>query len=167
MIIAKVQFDKMVLIAYLEDMTSQDTLPERLLPQCLDILRKLSSGERDLIRVVVEIYMTSEMLTRMTTSSYVPFSNLIKILLIHRLQRGQSLEAGGDVDETPMVPRTPRPPKTPEDMTPEEQEATVVMDLRCLSLCIGLLERVNSVRCFCLSFFNNDLANDSHSVIRR
>ncbi len=55
MIIAKVQFDKMVLIAYLEDMTSQDTLPERLLPQCLDILRKLSSGERDLIRVVVEI----------------------------------------------------------------------------------------------------------------
>lgn len=36
-------------------MSSQDTLPERLLPYCLDILRKLSSGERDLIRIVVEI----------------------------------------------------------------------------------------------------------------
>ena len=39
----------------IEDMASQETLPERLLPHCLDILRKLSSGERDLIRVVVEV----------------------------------------------------------------------------------------------------------------
>lgn len=43
------------MFVFVEDMASQDTLPERLLPHCLDILRKLSAGERDLIRVVVEI----------------------------------------------------------------------------------------------------------------
>ena len=36
-------------------MVSQDSLPESLVPLCLDILRKLSSGERDLIRIVVEV----------------------------------------------------------------------------------------------------------------
>lgn len=36
-------------------MISQDSLPSSLVPLCLDILRKLSSGERDLIRIVVEV----------------------------------------------------------------------------------------------------------------
>ncbi len=36
-------------------MLSQETLPERLLMKCLDVLRELSASERDLIRVVVEI----------------------------------------------------------------------------------------------------------------
>ena len=38
-----------------EGIASQAILPERLLPYCLDILRKFSSSERDLIRVVVEV----------------------------------------------------------------------------------------------------------------
>ena len=37
------------------DIISQEILPEKLLPRCLDILSKLSSGERDLIRIVVEV----------------------------------------------------------------------------------------------------------------
>lgn len=38
------------------DMLSHPTLPEMLVPPCLDVLGKvLSSNERDLIRVVVEI----------------------------------------------------------------------------------------------------------------
>lgn len=37
------------------DMISQDVLPEGLMARCLDILRKLSPNERDLIRLVVEV----------------------------------------------------------------------------------------------------------------
>ncbi len=34
-------------------------------------------------------------------------------------------------------------------MTPGERERADVMDVRCLDLCIGMLERVNGVRNFC------------------
>lgn len=37
------------------DMISQEALPESLVAKCLDVLRKLSASERDLIRVVVEV----------------------------------------------------------------------------------------------------------------
>lgn len=37
------------------EMVSQDVLPQQLTSHCLDILRKLSSSERDLIRIVVEV----------------------------------------------------------------------------------------------------------------
>ena len=36
-------------------MISQNVLPEGLVSRCLDVLRKLSPNERDLIRVVVEV----------------------------------------------------------------------------------------------------------------
>ena len=36
-------------------MISHDVLPESLVARCLDVLRILSSSERDLIRVVVEV----------------------------------------------------------------------------------------------------------------
>jgi condensin complex subunit 3 len=36
-------------------MISQEALPENLVAKCLDVLRTLSSNERDLIRVVVEV----------------------------------------------------------------------------------------------------------------
>lgn len=36
-------------------MISQDALPDTLVSGCLDVLRILSSSERDLIRVVVEV----------------------------------------------------------------------------------------------------------------
>lgn len=48
--------------------------------------------------------------------------------------------------ETPMTVRTVRgPPKAPAEMTPEERAHADDIDLRCLSLCIGMLERVNGV----------------------
>lgn len=37
-------------------------------------------------------------------------------------------------------------PKAIADMTPEEKARADDIDLRCLSLCIGMLERVNGVR---------------------
>ncbi|KAI5122624.1 hypothetical protein M0805_008713 [Coniferiporia weirii] len=116
------------MFALVRNMISQDSLPENLMPLCLDILRKLSSGERDLIRIVVEV--------------------------IHELRdgdsdeddtRGRSADTGTGVDETPVPTRTPgRPRKPPADMTVEEKERADTIDLRCLSLCIGMLERVNS-----------------------
>ena len=36
-------------------MLSQPNLPESLVPRCLDVLTKISDGERDLIRVIVDI----------------------------------------------------------------------------------------------------------------
>ena len=39
-------------------------------------------------------------------------------------------------------------PKPIAEMTPEEKARADDIDLRCLSLCIGMLERVNGVRIF-------------------
>lgn len=36
-------------------MISQSNLPESLIPLCLDVLTKISDGERDLIRVIVDV----------------------------------------------------------------------------------------------------------------
>ncbi|KAF8548053.1 hypothetical protein OG21DRAFT_814500 [Imleria badia] len=38
----------------------------------------------------------------------------------------------------------PKAPKPPKELTPEEQARADALDIRCLSLCIGMLERVNS-----------------------
>jgi condensin complex subunit 3 len=39
-----------------------------------------------------------------------------------------------------------KPVKAREDMSSEEQELEDTINLRCLSLCIGMLERVNGAR---------------------
>lgn len=36
-------------------MASKETLPESLIGFCLDVLRKLTTGEKDLIRLIVEM----------------------------------------------------------------------------------------------------------------
>lgn len=36
-------------------MISQANLPESLIPRCMDVLSKISTGERDLIRVIVDV----------------------------------------------------------------------------------------------------------------
>lgn len=36
-------------------MISQRTLPETIIPLCLDVLYKISDSERDLIRVIVDV----------------------------------------------------------------------------------------------------------------
>jgi hypothetical protein len=37
------------------EMISQPNLPETLIPRCMDVLSKIANGERDLIRVIVEV----------------------------------------------------------------------------------------------------------------
>ncbi|KAF9234460.1 nuclear condensing complex subunit [Melanogaster broomeanus] len=112
------------------DMISQEALPESLVARCLDVLRQLSPSERDLIRVVVEV--------------------------VHELRDSGEVEeevekdAAGD-GETPSFSGTPsatptaapKPPKPPKELSPEDQARADAVDLRCLSLCIGMLERVN------------------------
>ncbi|KAG2088380.1 nuclear condensing complex subunit, partial [Suillus discolor] len=109
------------------DMISQEALPESLVARCLDLLRILSPNERDLIRVVVEV--------------------------VHELRdvsdEEEALKEPADdgetnFGETPMPTRTaPKGPKPSEDMSSEERARMDTIDLRCLSLCIGMLERVN------------------------
>lgn len=134
-----------MLTVLLGEMISQDFLPQQLTSHCLDILRKLSSSERDLIRIVVEVIhelrdndTDEEDMVRPSTS-HPAFPILISIV-----KREKSADLG--VEETPMPGRTPgRPRKPPAEMTPEEKDHADAIDLRCLSLCIGMLERVNSV----------------------
>ena len=46
-----------------------------------------------------------------------------------------------------MTEKTVRPAEKPEEeKSPEEQARADAIDMRCLSLCIGMLERVNGVR---------------------
>ncbi|KAF8550579.1 hypothetical protein OG21DRAFT_1487659 [Imleria badia] len=94
-----------------------------LVARCLDVLRVLSPSERDLIRVVVEV--------------------------VHELrdegQEGEGEKEGED-DPSPsaVMVTEPKAPKPPKELTPEEQARADALDMRCLSLCIGMLERINS-----------------------
>lgn len=45
-------------------MICQESLPESLVARCLDVLRKLSSSERDLIRLIVEVVQELRDITR-------------------------------------------------------------------------------------------------------
>lgn len=59
-------------------MISLETLPEGLVARCLDVLRKLSSSERDLIRLIVEVIQELRDLTREEEPEvfFVPFNYL-------------------------------------------------------------------------------------------
>jgi condensin complex subunit 3 len=115
-----------------QDMIGQEGLPDGKVARCLDVLRVLSPSGRDLIRVVVEV---------------VPE-------LRDEAQEGEEggggkvAEEGGEDDASPSAIAVAKAPKPPEELTPEEQARADALDLRCLSLCIGMLERVNSVRLY-------------------
>ncbi|ORY20755.1 nuclear condensing complex subunit [Naematelia encephala] len=105
------------------EMISQANLPEHLIPRCLDVLSKIADGERDLIRVIVEV--------------------------VTELREGEgeedmegALGSQASTMGTPAVKRTATPRFDPDD--PEERMKAALIDLRCLLICISLLERVNS-----------------------
>ncbi|EPS93226.1 hypothetical protein FOMPIDRAFT_1056181 [Fomitopsis schrenkii] len=112
------------------DMISHDVLPESLVSRCLDVLRILSPNERDLIRVVVEV--VHELRDPSEPEEEAP-----------QVNDGES-----EFSKTPATVRTVRPqglglPKPESEMTADERARADEIDLRCLSLCIGMLERVN------------------------
>ncbi|KAG1834854.1 nuclear condensing complex subunit [Suillus variegatus] len=109
------------------DMISQEALPESLVARCLDVLRILSPNERDLIRVVVEVV-----------------HELRDVSDEEEVLKEPADDGETNFGETPMPTRTaPKGPKPSEDMSSEERARMDAIDLRCLSLCIGMLERVN------------------------
>ncbi|KAH8989792.1 nuclear condensing complex subunit [Lactarius hatsudake] len=113
---------------FVRHMLSQEALPSGLVTRRLDVLRTLSSSERDLIRIVVEV--------------------------VHELRDANDddeviNELINDDDDTTIdgpttvAPRAPRGPKSHAETTAVERERADAMDVRCLDLCIGMLERVN------------------------
>ncbi|OCH93098.1 hypothetical protein OBBRIDRAFT_725376 [Obba rivulosa] len=111
------------------DMISQEVLPESLVERCLDILRILSPSERDLIRVVVEVVHD-------VRDPSEPEPEIVRVVYFPQREP--------EIGETPATAKIMRAlPKPVAEMTPEEKERADAVDLRCLSLCIGMLERVN------------------------
>ncbi|KAG8963687.1 hypothetical protein FRC00_005396 [Tulasnella sp. 408] len=109
------------------EMIGQESLPEGLVARCLDVLRKLSPSERDLIRLVVEVVQELRDLARQDEPEPEPVVN------------GDESQFGDDRTEGG---RPPAP--APREITPETQARIESIDIRCLALCIGMLERVNS-----------------------
>lgn len=115
-------------------MISQEALPESLVARCLDVLRMLSPSERDLIRVVVEV--VHELRDRDTVDD--------------ELEKDHADDGETTIGDTSMAASVPSvrkagPPKEVQPLSAEEQAQADALDVRCLSLCIGMLERVNGV----------------------
>ncbi|TBU47907.1 nuclear condensing complex subunit [Dichomitus squalens] len=109
-------------------MIAQDFLSESLLARPLDVLRVISESEQDLIRVVVEV--VHELRDPPTEEE-------------SEVKADMSVDPDDSMTEAGGSPKKPKLPKPVAEMTPEEKARMDVVDLRCLSLCIGMLERVN------------------------
>ncbi|KAF7330334.1 Chromosome condensation complex protein [Mycena venus] len=121
------------MFALVRDMLTSPTLPLDVVPRCLDVLRQLSSDERDLIRVVVEIITD---LREPGDEDDLDAAD----------QTQDTINPDDAVDasfasEQSAAPK--KPGKDREEMSPEEQARIDMIDMRCLILCIGMLERVN------------------------
>ncbi|KAI9633507.1 nuclear condensing complex subunits, C-term domain-containing protein [Dioszegia hungarica] len=106
------------------EMLSQDNLPDTLIPRCLDVLVKICDTERDLIRVIVDV--------------------------ISELREGEGEEdaevPGSQASTYSATPSRPRAggPRFDVITDPEEKMKAALVDLRCLVICIAMLERINS-----------------------
>jgi condensin complex subunit 3 len=98
------------MFAMSREMIAMPDLPQALIPRCLDVLKKISTSERDLIRLIVDV--------------------------VTELREGD-----GDVEDPDSAGRSSAVGAARQ--APEEQNAALI-DLRCLNICIGLLERVNT-----------------------
>jgi hypothetical protein len=68
-------------------MISQESLPELLVARCLDVLRKLSVSERDLIRVVVEVVQEMRDLDKDEEEAVRTSSTLSRAFQLNRYDR--------------------------------------------------------------------------------
>ncbi|KAB5594684.1 Condensin complex subunit 3 [Ceratobasidium theobromae] len=114
------------------DILSQEVLPEGLVNKGLDVLRKLSENERDMIRVVVEI--VSELRDVLIKDGDV------QALKVEGTQAGDDRTTQWGDDERTQVGTKPAEP----ELSEEDLGHKLAIDLRCVTLCVGMLERVNS-----------------------
>ncbi|EAL23115.1 hypothetical protein CNBA6400 [Cryptococcus deneoformans B-3501A] len=114
------------------EMISQINLPDPLIPRCLDVLSKIANGERDLIRVIVDV--VTELREGEGDEEDALSSGQGSIgdssVNVRRLSVGSGRSRS-------MAPRF-----NLDD--PEERMKSALIDLRCLLICISLLERVHS-----------------------
>ena len=122
------------------EMISQANLQEELIPRCLEVLSKISDGERDLIRVIVDV---------VTELREGEGDEEVDGVRPTRLQDFWSLYIAQPAPSQASTLGTPGPPKSSAlrfDLNdPEARMKAALIDLRCLLICISLLERVHSV----------------------
>ncbi|KAF8656476.1 hypothetical protein AX16_002527 [Volvariella volvacea WC 439] len=108
------------------DMLAHPELPPGLIEKCLDVMREITPSERDLIRIVVEIVVELRDKEDEYFSMNQPSLNLADTTAT-TFRREGSLQRTRDR----------------KSMTHDEKVQADVTDMRCLLLCIGMLERVN------------------------
>lgn len=115
------------LFAVAREMLAHELMPEDLLEPCMEILALTGAGERELIRIVVEIVAD----LRDGDDEYPD-----------QLAPG---DRSGSIDTTQSSIRTRslKRVKEPAEMSPEEQAKANATDVRCLKICIAMLSRVN------------------------
>ncbi|KAJ3509746.1 hypothetical protein NLJ89_g5062 [Agrocybe chaxingu] len=111
-----------------KDMLAHPQLPPGLIERCLDVLKEIMPSERDLIRLIVEIVVElREGDEEAEVADELPIDD------------GQS-----DVSQTTIRrDKSSRKQKAPQELSPEQRMEADVTDVRCLMLCIAMLERVN------------------------
>ncbi|KZT57283.1 putative mitotic chromosome condensation-related protein [Calocera cornea HHB12733] len=121
------------MFSLVRDMLSQPSLPEHLIPRCMDVMSKLSDSERDLIRVVVEIVGDLKYPEDIEGDySRAGSEEASEISRGSRRSRGRSRSRDRKVTK-----------KSAEEEEMELERAAFI-DMRCLELCAAMLGRVNS-----------------------
>ncbi|KAJ3982195.1 nuclear condensing complex subunit [Lentinula detonsa] len=112
------------------DMLAHPHLPPGLIEYCLDVLSKILPSERELIRIVVEIIIELR-----DDDDAEPAIDDVRVLNFDGSR--------SDITQSSRKERSMRRTRDRQDMTAEEQQQSDLTDMRCLVLCIGMLERVN------------------------
>lgn len=126
-------------------MIAHQWLPYSTFHPCISVLEKLCSGERDLIRLVVEVI--NEVRYPPTEDVNVRGSLFLEMNDLKYMFRQEDGLGANQSRMSMASTQIPGPStKAPQDMTPEERAQIDIRDLRCLNLIIATLERISGVR---------------------
>lgn len=129
-------------------MLSHPDLPSGLIERCLDILKAILPDERELIRVAVEIIieLRDTVLQAPEGDDEIAAVSMLFSCDNVGLPVSQNDDSRSDAGSLNLQQdRSLRRRKEFRDMTMEKRAIADVMDLRCLIICIALLERVHGV----------------------
>ncbi|KAF5389537.1 hypothetical protein D9757_004209 [Collybiopsis confluens] len=119
------------IFSVVRDMLAHPHLPPGLIEHCVDVLCKILPSERELIRIVVEIILELRDDDDSGDAAFDDTFDGSRSDITHSANGGSRKE------------RSIRRTKERHEMTAEEQQQIDVTDIRCLMLCIGMLERVD------------------------
>ncbi|PWN36390.1 uncharacterized protein FA14DRAFT_146761 [Meira miltonrushii] len=103
------------------DMVSNASLPEALIEPCLDVLRKLSAGQKDFVRIIVELVQEIE--------------DVVPPAMIHDSEDEDEAEIAGHLNGDEPKAHQPSP-------SPEQVAEQALIDAHRLSIMAGMLERI-------------------------